>query len=55
VAARCDRRNANHACSITALLFLETHDLSEATEVTVSRQALHYGAGVEVHPGRSRC
>jgi hypothetical protein len=21
----------------------------------VSRQALHYGAGVEVHPGRSRC
>lgn len=38
------------AWPITALLFLEAHDLSEATQVAESHPALHYGANVEVRP-----
>jgi hypothetical protein len=35
---------------ITALLFLEAHDLSEAAQVAESHPALRYGASVEVRP-----
>jgi len=35
---------------ITALLFLEAHDLNEATQVAEAHPALHYGANVEVRP-----
>lgn len=38
------------AWSITALLFLEAHDLSEAVQVAESHPALRYGANVEVRP-----
>jgi len=36
--------------TITALLFLEAHDLSEAAQVAESHPALRYGASVEVRP-----
>jgi hypothetical protein len=35
---------------VTALLFLEARDLSEAAQVAESHPALHYGANVEVRP-----
>ena len=35
---------------ITALLFLEAHDLAEATEVAEAHPALRYGSEVEVRP-----
>lgn len=35
---------------ITALLFLEAHDLSEAAEVAESHPAIRYGSNVEVRP-----
>jgi hypothetical protein len=35
---------------ITALLFLEAHDLNEAAEVAASHPGLHYGFNVEVRP-----
>jgi hypothetical protein len=35
---------------ITALLFLEAHDLSEATQIAESHPGLRYGANVEVRP-----
>jgi len=38
------------AWTITALLFLEAHDLSEAAQVAESHPALRYGASVEVRP-----
>lgn len=38
------------AWPITALLFLEAHDLSEAAQVAESHAALRYGASVEVRP-----
>jgi hypothetical protein len=36
--------------TVTALLFLEAHDLSEATRVAESHPALRYGASVEIRP-----
>lgn len=38
------------AWPITALLFLEAHDLNEADQVAESHPALDYGANVEVRP-----
>ncbi len=38
------------AWPITALLFLEAHDLSEAAQVAESHPALRYGSNVEVRP-----
>jgi hypothetical protein len=38
------------AWPITALLFLEAYDLSEAAEVAESHPALRYGSKVEVRP-----
>jgi hypothetical protein len=38
------------ACPITALLFLEARDLSEAAQVAESHPALRYGSNVEVRP-----
>jgi hypothetical protein len=38
------------AWPITALLFLEAHDLSEAAQVAESHPALRYGSKVEVRP-----
>jgi hypothetical protein len=35
---------------ITALLFLEAHDLNEAVQIAESHPALRYGANVEVRP-----
>lgn len=35
---------------ITALLFLEAHDLSEATQIAETHPGLRYGANVEVRP-----
>ena len=35
---------------VTALLFLEARDLSEATQVAEAHPALHYGSEVEVRP-----
>jgi hypothetical protein len=35
---------------ITALLFLEAHDLAEAAEVAAEHPAIDYGANVEVRP-----
>ncbi len=39
-----------NAWPITALLFLEARDLSEAARVAESHPALRYGANVEVRP-----
>jgi hypothetical protein len=36
--------------TVTALLFLEAHDLSEATQVAEAHPALRYGSEVEVRP-----
>jgi hypothetical protein len=49
-ASRSSAANPTDAWPITALLFLEAHDLSEATEVAESHPALRYGASVEVRP-----
>jgi hypothetical protein len=38
------------AWPITALLFLEAHDLSEAAQVAESHPGLRYGANVEIRP-----
>jgi hypothetical protein len=38
------------AWPVTALLFLEAHDLSEAAQVAESHPALRYGANIEVRP-----
>jgi hypothetical protein len=38
------------AWSVTALLFLEAHDLSEATRVAQSHPGRRFGANVEVRP-----
>jgi hypothetical protein len=42
--------NSSDAWPVTALLFLEARDLSEATQVAESHPALRYGANVEVRP-----
>jgi hypothetical protein len=41
---------ADDAWPVTALLFLEANDLSEATEIAEAHPALGYGASVEVRP-----
>src|SRR5882757_9914262 len=41
---------AANAWPVTALLFLEARDLSEAAQVAESHPALSYGAAVEVRP-----
>jgi hypothetical protein len=38
------------AAPITALLFLEAHDLREAAQIAEAHPALRYGADVEVRP-----
>ncbi|MDB6121628.1 MAG: hypothetical protein JWQ71_621 [Pedosphaera sp.] len=38
------------ASPVTALLFLEAHDLSEAAQVAESHPALRYGFSIEVRP-----
>ncbi|SRR6266508_2063392 len=38
------------AWPVTALLFLEAHDLTEAAQVAESHPALRYGANIEVRP-----
>jgi hypothetical protein len=35
---------------VTAILFLEAHDLAEAAQVAELHPALHYGSSVEVRP-----
>jgi hypothetical protein len=35
---------------VTALLFLEAHDLSEAAQIAEAHPAIHYGSEVEVRP-----
>jgi hypothetical protein len=42
--------NLTDTWSVTALLFLEARDLSEAAQVAESHPALRYGANVEVRP-----
>jgi hypothetical protein len=42
--------NQTDSWTITALLFLQAHDLSEAAQIAESHPALHYGASVEVRP-----
>jgi len=48
-----ERRRAENSIDgwpVTALLFLEAHDLAEATQVAEAHPALHYGSEVEVRP-----
>jgi hypothetical protein len=42
--------NSSDAWSVTALLFLEAHDLNEAAQIAESHPALRYGANVEIRP-----
>jgi hypothetical protein len=42
--------NAATPTPITALLFVEAHDLDEAAQVAESHPALRFGASVEVRP-----
>jgi len=42
--------SASNERPVTALLFLEARDLSEATQVAEAHPALHYGSEVEVRP-----
>lgn len=42
--------NLANGLAISALLFLEAHDLSEATRIAESHPALRYGAQIEVRP-----
>jgi hypothetical protein len=42
--------NPAGAWTVTALLFLEAHDLNEATQVAEAHPTLHYGANVEIRP-----
>jgi hypothetical protein len=42
--------SASDGQSVTALLFLEARDLTEATQVAEAHPALHYGSEVEVRP-----
>lgn len=42
--------NTNDAWPVTALMFLEAHDLNEATAIAESHPGLRYGAAVEVRP-----
>jgi hypothetical protein len=41
---------STEAWPVTALLFLEAHDLPEAAQVAESHPALGYGANIEVRP-----
>ena len=43
-------KSANDGCPVTALLFLEARDLSEATKIAEAHPAIHYGSEVEVRP-----
>jgi hypothetical protein len=49
-----ERRGSGNSASdgqpITALLFLDARDLTEATQVAEAHPALHYGSEVEVRP-----
>jgi hypothetical protein len=49
-----ERRGSGNSVSdgqpVTALLFLEARDLTEATQVAEAHPALHYGSEVEVRP-----
>jgi hypothetical protein len=49
---RARERSATQADArlVTALLFLEARDLSEAAQVAESHPALRYGASIEVRP-----
>ena len=42
--------SANDGQPVTALLFLEARDLSEATKIAEAHPAIHYGSEVEVRP-----
>jgi len=42
--------SGNEGWPITALLFLEARDLSEATQVAEAHPAIRYGSEVEVRP-----
>jgi hypothetical protein len=54
LAPESEHRGSGNSASderpITALLFLEARDLSEATQVAEAHPALHYGSEVEVRP-----
>jgi hypothetical protein len=54
LAHESERRGTGNSASderlVTALLFLEARDLSEATQVAEAHPALHYGSEVEVRP-----
>lgn len=54
LAPESERRGSGKSASdgqpVTALLFLEARDLTEATQVAEAHPALHYGSEVEVRP-----
>jgi hypothetical protein len=54
LAPESERRGSGNSASagqpVTALLFLEARDLTEATQVAEAHPALHYGSAVEVRP-----
>lgn len=54
LAPESEHRGSGNSASderpVTALLFLEARDLSEATQVAEAHPALHYGSEVEVRP-----
>lgn len=54
LAPESERRGSGDSASdgppVTALLFLEARDLTEATQVAEAHPALHYGSVVEVRP-----
>jgi len=54
LAPESERRGSVNSASdgqpVTALLFLEARDLTEATQVAEAHPALHYGSEVEVRP-----
>jgi hypothetical protein len=54
LAPESERRGSGNSASagqpVTALLFLEARDLTEATQVAEAHPALHYGSEVEVRP-----
>jgi hypothetical protein len=49
-----ERRGSGNSSSdgwpVTALLFLEAHDLSEATQIAEAHPAIRYGSEIEVRP-----
>jgi hypothetical protein len=54
LAPESERRGSGNSASdgqpVTALLFLEARDLTEATQVAEAHPALHYGSEVEIRP-----